>query len=232
MSYGGFTTHIKAEFYHARMGNKSFVDRQLYDQIIHGFRLVDLPHQVYIPPHLMGLAQAFKSVQSEIRRYQPLGYAALYRDVPFHPMRAMCCGATPRKYSDKWRRTNDFTNPYEEFCDADGVPLMSINEIAGRPRLIDGVEYTNPKELKPGFRAAMRDLLILLHYAALTGQTVYLMTDDFKDYFNQHKLRPSEYWKSVMITLAEPGVIESTGFGLALLPYHVHGVVDGSVVGA
>jgi hypothetical protein len=51
----------------------------------------------------------------------------------------------------------------------------------------------------------MRDLLILLHYGALTGQTVYLMTDDFKDYFNQHKLRPSEYWKSVMITLAVPG---------------------------
>ena len=51
----------------------------------------------------------------------------------------------------------------------------------------------------------MRDLAVLMHAATLTGEVVYLFTDDIKDYFNQLRLAAEEEWKSVVVTLAMPG---------------------------
>jgi len=186
------------------MGDGKHTDQELYSHILHGFRLGPIAEQWFLPPHLFGLACAFDSTQSEIRRLAGLGYSQLYQRIPFWPMRGMCCGATPRKYCDRWRRTNDFGNPYESYPDADGVPIVSINEAATLPRVVDGVTYVRPKERKPSLRGALRDLMVHMHHAFCTGQVVFLFTDDIKDYFNQLGLADQELWKSVMVTLAAP----------------------------
>ena len=183
-------------------GNPKHPDQELYSHLLHGFSLAPLAEQFYLPPHLFGLACAFDSTQLEIRRLSKLGYSELFEGIPFWPMRGMCCGATPRKYCDRYRRTNDLSNPHNAMCDGDGVPVISVNDAASVPRVVDGVSYVRPKERKPTLRGALRDLAKHMHHAHVSGQIVFVFTDDIKDYFNQLKLRDSELWKSVLVTLS------------------------------
>ena len=209
LEYKTFVTHLNTDFFEEIMGDGRHSDQELWSHLLHGFRLAPLDEQWYLPPHLFGLACAFDSTQSEIRRLSGLGYSELCGTVPFWPMRGMSCGATPRKYCDRWRRTNDMSNPHGECYDSDGVRIWSVNTAAGFPRWVDGVEHIRGKEVKPSLRGALRDLTIKLHYAHVTGQIVYLFTDDVKDYFNQLRLSDQEHWKSVLVTLA---VIGDPGF--------------------
>ena len=71
--------------------------------MVHGIRFqADIDEQFVVLPHLLSLADAFESVQKELRRFAGLGWVVLYRDVPFWPMRASSQGCTPRKY-EPWR---------------------------------------------------------------------------------------------------------------------------------
>ena len=198
-------THLNLEFYDREMANHP--DQELYSMMVHGIRFqADIDEQFVVLPHLLSLADAFGSVQKELRRFEALGWVVLYCDVPFWPMRASPQGCTPRKYEPwRYRRTSDVSAPHTLLFDSDSVPVVPINVAAVHPRWVDGVCYHVPKEHKPTPRQAMRDLTILLHSASLTGEHVYLFTDDIADYFNQFRLAPEEEWKNVVMTLAIPG---------------------------
>ena len=56
-----------------------------------------------------------------------------------------------------------------------------------------------PKEVKSTAAMIMTAMTILLQVAHILGETVFVMADDFKSYFNQLRLAPSEYHKTEMI---------------------------------
>lgn len=197
-------THLNLEFFEREMA--SHPDQELLSGLVHGIRFqAELEEQFVMLSHLWSLAMAFDSVQGEIRRLAGLGWMQLYPHPPFWPMRATSQGGTPRKYEDRWRRTSDASAPHTLLFDSDSVPVVALNVASSEPRVVDGVSYPIPKEQKPTPRQVMRDLALLMHAATLTGEVVYLFTDDIKDYFNQLRLAPEEEWKSVVTTLAVPG---------------------------
>ena len=197
-------THLNLDFYRVEM--EGHPDQELLSHMIHGVRfLADLEHQFVIMPHLLSLGKAFPSVQKELRRLRGLKWVEFYCSPPFWPMRASPQGCTPRKYEDRWRRTSDASAPHTPLFDCASQPIFSLNTASQRPRVVDGIEYPIPKEHKPTLRQAMRNLAILLHVASLTGEQVFLFTDDVADYFNQLRLAAEEEWKSVVVTLSTPG---------------------------
>jgi hypothetical protein len=64
----------------------------------------------------------------------------------------------------------------------------------------------------------MRDLAILKHIADILGEPLFIFTDDFKDYFNQLKLRPMASSQSTVLLRSAAGSVEHVveevlGFG-------------------
>jgi len=51
----------------------------------------------------------------------------------------------------------------------------------------------------------MNDLAVLMHSALLTGEEVFLFTDDIADYFNQFRVAPEDQWLNVAATLTQQG---------------------------
>ena len=197
-------THLNLDFYITEMDGHP--DQELLSQIVHGVRFqADLDHQLVILPHLFSLVHAFPSIQKEIRRKSGLGWVKVYATPPFSFMRASSQGGTPRKYEDRWRQCSDASSPHCVMYDTDSELVVPLNVASARPRVADGVSYAIPKEHKPTTRMAMRNLAIQLFCASLTGETVYLFTDDVADYFNQFFLAPEDEWKSVVVSLAQPG---------------------------
>ena len=163
-------------------------------------------HQFVIMPHLLSIGMAFDAVQRELRRLESLGKIELCGEPPFWPLRCTCQGTTPRKYeAGRDRRTSDGSAPHTDLFDSASEPVYSLNGESIKPRWVNGVPHPVPKELKPSLQKLMRDLSILIYLGFLSGESVYLFADDFKDYFNQFDLAPEELWKSVVHTLAAQG---------------------------
>ena len=58
-----------------------------------------------------------------------------------------------------------------------------------------------PRELKITVSEIMNDLSVLMHLSYLTGEPVFQITSDVKDFFNQHYLARSEWNKGGLLTL-------------------------------
>ena len=201
-------THLNLDFYVKEMHGHP--DQELLSHMLHGIRFQALTsehdRQFVMLPHLLSIGNAFPAVQSELRRLSRVGRIELYASPPFWPVRCSPQGTTPRKYEvGRDRRTSECGAPRKELFDSEGRRVYSLNEQSARPREHEGVYYPIPKEHKPTLQRVMRDLCILLHLAYLSGELVYLFADDFADYFNQLTLAEEELWKSVVVTLAEPG---------------------------
>ena len=61
----------------------------------------------------------------------------------------------------------------------------------------------------PNVGHIMNDLTVLKRAAFLMGEPVYLLGDDFKDYFNQLESAPEELWKSGIAFLREDDALDT-----------------------
>ena len=56
-----------------------------------------------------------------------------------------------------------------------------------------------PQENNPTLSDVLTTLALFSHLAAMLSLTVYTAADDFKNFFNQLRLAPAEFWKCGMI---------------------------------
>ena len=104
----------------------------------------------------------------------------------------MQCGSVERTLEPgRPRVTSNASAPHNSVQDADGFEVVPIN-VAIRQDLLH-------KEVKPTTAMDMTAMTILLQVVHILGETVFVMADDFKSYFNQLRLAPSEYHKTGMI---------------------------------
>eukprot|EP00965_Chrysotila_dentata_P207761 6184311-Pleurochrysis_carterae.AAC.2 len=97
-----------------------------------------------------------------------------------------CHGATPRQFEpDRWRSTTDAVAPRRRLTDESGLLIPSINDRLG--------QFPHPFEQKPTPRDLANDLALLNHAAYLSGDDVFIVTDDVADNFAHLSLAPTEY---------------------------------------
>lgn len=239
-------THLNRDFFSDKL--KNFPDQELLSFIKEGVAFkADLELQLVLQPHLLSLGNGFASVQSELARLSEKGWYRLFSKIPFAPYRLMPQGATPRKYEDRWRRTTDGGAPRRTLIDSDGVEVIPLNVAASNddpplPHLQPGVQTQDspirrqptvaastlpkwPKEAKPGMGDVMHDAAILRSAADAAGEPLFVITDDFADFFNQLVLRASELWKIGLLTvpfdklaIVEPVFISEQVLGFGLSP--------------
>ena len=91
--------------------------------------------------------------------------------------------------------------------------------VALAAQLLDGSsDPPFPKELKSTVPEAMSDLAVLLHLSYLTGLPVYQICTDVSDFFNQHRLHPSEQPKVGLVTLELDLLVARAGQLRKLVP--------------
>ena len=160
-----------------------------------------LPLQIVLFSHLESAPKGFASLQREVRRFlglQPHPWMELFAWPPFMPLRCLAHGAASRALEkDRWRSTTEAGGPRYTLLDPDGVLVPSLNDLS---RL-----HGFPKEVKPWTEEFAHDCTILLSGASLVGETVYVGSDDVKDFFQNLALAPSEFWFSSFLTLLTEG---------------------------
>ena len=84
--------------------------------------------------------------------------------------------------------------------------------VALAAQLLDGSsDPPFPKEIKVTVPESMTDLAVLMHLSFLTGLPLYQICTDVSDFFNQHRLHPSEQPKVGLITLELDLLIKRAG---------------------
>ena len=179
-------------------------DQRLLSYLAEGvrFEVSDvLPLQIVLFSHLESAPKGFASLQREVRRFlglQPYPWMELFAWPPFMPLRCLAHGAASRALEkDRWRSTTEAGGPRYTLLDPDGVLVPSLNDLS---RL-----HGFPKEVKPRTEEFAHDCTILLSGASLVGETVYVGSDDVKDFFQNLALAPSEFWFSSFLTLLTEG---------------------------
>jgi site-specific DNA-cytosine methylase len=172
---------------------EGYPDQDLASDIILGVRYkADLRAQVVIQPHLLSFLPVQEKYLAEADRFVDRGWTILHDGIPCLPWRSMQCGSVERTLEPgRPRVTSNASAPHNGVLDSDGFEVVPIN-IAIQQDLL-------PKEVKPTTAMIMTAMTILLEVAYILGETVFVMADDFKSYFNQLRLAPSEYHKTGMI---------------------------------
>jgi hypothetical protein len=77
-------------------------------------------------------------------------------------------------------------------------------KLTALPEAIDGLNLLQqlafwPKEVKPTLAELASDVATLCHAATLFGDDTYILVEDFKSFFRQFRLHPSEWWKRTFL---------------------------------
>jgi hypothetical protein len=187
-------------------------DQELVSFLVEGVDYkADIEHQIVLLPHLISLKEGYASLQQEVDKYANEGWYGLFSWPPFLPFRAVPKGSVPRKLEpDRPRPTTEAGAPRQPLWDTSGDPVLSLNEassgVTPASVLPDGTREPDlikpnvwPKENKPTVAHALVALVVLKVISSLIGSPVFAAADDFKNFFNQMKLRPSEYFKCGMM---------------------------------
>ena len=104
-----------------------FPDQALISHLTQGVTYgADLALQIVLSPHLISLPQGALSVESNLRRFQQLGWYGFYSQLPFLPIRLLSQGTAPQK--GKHRRTTEGGGPRQLTTDEEGRIVQSIND--------------------------------------------------------------------------------------------------------
>jgi site-specific DNA-cytosine methylase len=187
-------------------------DQELLSFLLLGVRYkADIDYQIVLLPHLVSLRDGYASLLDEVAKYTDAGWYGLFSYPPFLPFRAVPKGSVPRKLEPlRPRPTTEAGAPRKLLNDTLGRPVLSINEASSgkTPQAIaelstspvsraDSAKW--PKENKPTIADVLTVLALFSHVAGLLGEAVYTAADDFKNFFNQLRLAPEEFWKCGMI---------------------------------
>lgn len=137
-----------------------------------------------LSPPLLSLADGIGSISKELARLVSAGYLRKHSSQPTWPWYTIPNGAVPKAGSDVYRRISDNGNPQSLLATAELLRVVSANEQI-RSNL------TLPKELKPTFADAARDVCILRFAGDRLGWPLVQIMDDLKDWFYQLATHPS-----------------------------------------
>jgi hypothetical protein len=189
----------------------SHPDQELRSFLLEGVRYKDdLDLQIVLLPHLISLRDGYDSLLAEVHKYKQKGWYGLFEHPPFLPFRLVPKGSVPRKLEpDRPRPTTEATAPRKPLWDTGGIPVISSNHASsGRPpEQLAGIAGSVPlasvtkwpPENKPAIADALITLVVLSHIGRLLGLPLFLAADDFKNFFNQLKTAPEQWWKCCMV---------------------------------
>jgi len=194
---------------------RTFPDQELRSFMTAGVKFkADLDLQLVFLPHLMSLANGFKSVEEELKRLEKDGHYAFFKTIPFLPCRCQPQGSVPRVLEDRWRRILEGGGPRKETFDTEGKIVVPLNEasklkpgqvyVSKEKRVTQAPKEKSPKwprELKPKVSDVMVSGMILGHVAAMDELPVFAFQDDASDWFHQFFLSSQEYWKVCVLYL-------------------------------
>jgi hypothetical protein len=138
---------------------------------------------IVLGPHLTSLRLGFTEVDSSVSALLDRGWYDIFQHLPFLPLRILPQGVAA-KHDGSLRRTTDAGSPR----DATNPPTLSVNEAARLSHWIP--------EVKPTLCDLTRDVAILRDAAVVWNEPVYVLSHDFKQFFNQLRTHPSEWFKS------------------------------------
>ena len=208
-------SHLNLELLREEL--KDWPDQELLSFLLEGVRYkADVEHQIVLLPHLVSLREGYTSLLEEVAKYTSAGWYGLFSHPPFLPFRAVPKGSVPRKLEPlRPRPTTEAGAPRQLLFDTEGKPVISLNEASSGkvPQAVaeaTGSEVSRspsqawPKENKPTLADVLTTLALFSFLAAQLSLSVYTAADDFKNFFNQLRLAPEEFWKCGMI-LSELG---------------------------
>ena len=172
------STHLNLPFYEGF--GEGYPDQELISFLVLGVRYkADLPVQIVLQPHLNSFLPLQEKYLEEAERFVERGWTFVCVDIPLVPYFSASCGSVCRPLKpDRPRCT----------WDDDGIRVVPLNEA------ISGSDW--PKEVKPDVTTVMIAMRILKEAADLLGTVVFIITDDYKSFFNQLRLARSEYCKT------------------------------------
>ena len=182
----------------------TYPDQEAVGFLLEGIQFkAPLSLELVLLPHLLDLAKGVSRVDAELHRLTDVGYYAVFDQLPFVPCRCVPNGTVERKLEpDRPRRKEDQGRPRsllpvrgEDTC------ASVLNEAIGLHDLLPDGTRKWPLEVKPRPEDVMRDLVVLRAAAHAVDQSVLVFADDFKDFYNQFALAPSELWKVVLFWL-------------------------------
>ena len=95
------------------------------------------------------------------------------------------------------RCTNDASAPRKELRTEDDIRAKSLNQ--------SSLENSWPKEVKPGALCVTIAMRVLKEADDILGTCVFVITDDYKSFFNQMRLALSEYPMTGVMHPPRPG---------------------------
>jgi hypothetical protein len=200
-----------------------YPDQRLLGFLLEGTRMeADVEHQSVWVPHLESLPRGYQSVSKELTELEGRGWYRSFTHLPFWPLYLNAQGSVARKLEpDRCRRTTDGGGPRQPTYDEEGLRALSVNEASKayhlprhhqrsiNPEIADWLAHKHllpgqhqpdlqrgskwPPELKPNLDTVMQYVLVLRRAAHLLGEPIYILSDDFKNHFNQLALAPEEY---------------------------------------
>ena len=170
------------------------------------------PPDLVLCPHLVSLGSGIADAAKTISAHAARGAYGLYPHGPIFPRRALAQGSTPKKDRSN-RRTTDGGGPRKKKRNSPSV--KSLNAASKEASWVP--------ETKPTLDGLSNDMAVLLHAGSILDLKLYQFTDDFKCFFNQLAVHPSQWhlntflWLSSLEEDAVPvHVIEYVlGFGLS-----------------
>jgi hypothetical protein len=177
-----------------------YTDKELLDGIVHGVRmLTDHQMLVVLNPGLLSLAGHLRPYGADIARMAVDGMLKICRFLPYVQCVLLPQGTVGKAHDDEARRRiTDAGAPRAPPTTRDGTRVVSINDGVRLPDE-DGRQRTKP-ENKPGVAVNVNDSSILAALAAAMRKDgfapheyqAYFACDDFKAFFSQFSLHPSQ----------------------------------------
>lgn len=179
------TTHLNLDFY--REQGENYLDQELLSFLVLGVRYkAVLPVQIVLQPHLNSFLPVQDKYLAEADKFIERGWTVCSESLPLVPFFSAACGPVCRPLEpDRPRRTNDAGAPRKELWAEDGIRVKSLNESIS--------ENSWPKEVKPDVLCVTIAMRLLKKAADTLGTCVFVIADDYKSFFNQMRLAPSEY---------------------------------------
>jgi hypothetical protein len=190
-------SHIQVGYWNERMAAMGAVDLQLMQFVNDGVSTGVVPGlQSMMHPPLLSLGDGIAHVASEVDRLIAEGYLDEHLDMPFWPNRGPPTGCRPKRST--FRRIMDADQPRWHQVDSEGVQVVGDNTATKAALPL-------PREVKGQVQDGMNDECVLQYIAKLLGWQVVTVCDDWKDFFHQLTLHPSELYKGVFALLAADG---------------------------
>ena len=150
-----------------------------------------------LAPPLLSLADGIGSISEELARLVSAGYLRKCSSQPTWPLYTIPNGAVPKAGSEVYRRVSYNGNPQSLLATAELLRVVSANEQIR-------FSLKMPKELKPTFADAAKDVCIFRFAGDRLGWSLVQVMDDLNDWFYQLATHSSEHWKSALV-FAEKG---------------------------